>query len=442
MFIAVLPVLAQNSPARHFDAAPFGMPLSQGHGLEWTDPRDIREVIVDFAGPVPVGANVRVEYWGSAWPKQQLPDDPDLGSGFSGWMELGDLYNGGWRIADSRQTIAGNSIRFTFAPINAHEYPELTNYFSTGRFTLKIRIVGDELLPKILRIQALTDSTFADRAVRIAWAQLPSPDLQATAFNGQILETATDGRTTTLRIRTVVNSDPNTFDRTLVTLRNSGDKFTFMVDDLINGALYLPEYGTAILPGNDARDYAIVAADVHRAGQKTLYKRVAEMPEQTWPSAWNGMPPKKSPIEFVLGIDGGRQKFRLEANGDVSFRISDQFVAAIPGIDTPRLGLEKSPVTVQFHLPQQPLERHIQDESVPICITTWQRDAVRITQTAFTTTLHGAKPKGPPPAPTLALWPCFGLSLRILPPPRSRSACRSASSVTQTSSALRWMAKV
>jgi hypothetical protein len=348
---------------------------------------------VDFAVPIPANAKVHVEYWGSHWPLQYLPNDPYLGSGYSGWMELGDWYNGGWRIADTAQTISGNSIHSTFEPINTHEYPQLTNYFSTGRFTLKIRITGNQPLPEILRIQALTDSTLTDREVRVAWEKPPAANFRANAFNGQILSTTTHERTSVLRIQAAVNSDPNSFDRTLVTLKNGTNEFTFGVNDLTNGALYLPEYGAAILPNSDRRDYATVAADVRRVGQKTLYQRIAEMPEQTWPSAWCGMPPKKSRIEFVLGLDGARQKFRLEANGDITFRTYDQYLESVPGNDTPRFALEKSPVIVRFGLSQEPTERHIQDESIPTCVTTWNHNGVAITQTAFATTLNGIKPR-------------------------------------------------
>ena len=120
------------------------------------------------------------------------------------------------------------------------------------------------------------------------------------------------------------------------------------MDDLKDGALYLPEYGAAILPDNDHRDYTAVAQDVRRAGQKTLYDRIAEMPEQTWTSAWNGMPPKKSRIAFVLGNDGGRQKFRLDANGNISFRWDDQYMKGTPrqGYSPARFGkaTDSSPV--------------------------------------------------------------------------------------------------
>jgi hypothetical protein len=393
-------VHAQNSMPASFDAAPYAISLPEGNGLMWEDPREIHSVIVNFAAPIPVAANLRLEYWGSHWPKEHLPKDNELGGGFSGWMELGNWYNGGWRVADSAQSISNSSIQFTFRPVNSHEYPNLTNYDSMGRFTLKIRVVGDQVLPKILRIQALTDSTLADHSIRIVWEQPPAANFQAGAFNGQIIEAkTTSSRSTTLRIRTAVNSDPNTFDRTLVTITNGTNVFTFKVDDLKDGALYLPEYDAAILPDNDSRDFAAVASDVHRAGQKTLYDCIAEMPEQTWTSAWNGMPPKKTRISFILGMDGARQKFCVDRDGMISFRRNDQFMKVLPARDAPGLELEKAPVKVKFGLPDKPVERHIEDESIPTCITTWERDGLRITQTAFATTLDGINAAAPPPAP-------------------------------------------
>jgi len=397
VFVAVCPVLGQNSPTRFFDAAPYAIPLQGGQGLMWDDPREIHSVTVDFADTIPAGLKVRLEYWGSHWPQQHLPKDRELGNGYAGWMELGNWYNGGWRAADAEQSISSNSLHFTFRPINVHEYPELKDYTTTGRFTLKIRIVSDQPLPKILQIHALTDSTLADRSVRVVWEHPPASNLRAEAFNGQILSrTAADSHTTALRIQTTVNSDPNTFDRTLVTLRNGTNLFTFKVDDLQDGALFLPQYGAAILPDNDSRNYSAVAKAVRRAGQKTLYDRVAEMPEQTWPSAWNGTPPKKSRIAFVLGNDGSRQKFRLDGDGEVSFRWDDQYMKGLPAKDTPRLDSEKAPVQVRFGLPEKPVERHIEEESIPTCITTWEHDGVRIVQTAFATTLDGTRADAPP----------------------------------------------
>ncbi|HXS68498.1 MAG TPA: hypothetical protein VN761_06610, partial [Candidatus Polarisedimenticolia bacterium] len=189
----------------------------------------------------------------------------------------------------------------------------------------------------------------------------------------------------------------------LVTVRNRTNTFTFKMDDLSDGALYLPEFGAAVLPANDERDFSAVAADVRHAGQKTLYDRITDLPEQTWTSAWNGLPPKKSRISFIIGMDGSRQKFCVDRDGMLSFRRNDHFMEILPARDTPRLALEKGPVKFAFGLPDKPIERHIEDESVPTLITTWERNGMRITQTAFATTLQGANADAPPPPDATAV---------------------------------------
>src|SRR5579872_3949242 len=99
---------AQNLTPSAFDAAPYAISLPTENGLMWEDPREIHSVIVDFAAPIPADAKPRLEYWGSHWPKEHLPKNDELGGGWSGWMELGNWYNGGWRVADSIESISNN----------------------------------------------------------------------------------------------------------------------------------------------------------------------------------------------------------------------------------------------------------------------------------------------------------------------------------------------
>src|SRR4051794_27197748 len=73
-----------------FDAAPYGIRLPGGEGVMWEDPREIHWVRADFSESVPVNARVRLEYWGSHWPKEHLPKDREPGGGDTGWMELGN----------------------------------------------------------------------------------------------------------------------------------------------------------------------------------------------------------------------------------------------------------------------------------------------------------------------------------------------------------------
>ena len=331
-------LLSHAQETNRFDAAPFATRLPEGNGLIWDDPREIHEVVVRFAEPVPNSSHPRLEYWGSRWPGQHLPKDREPGGGDVGWMELGNWYVGGWRAADTTAITESNVTTFTFHPVNEKEFPKVKGYDAPFRYTLKIRAVSDQPLPKIENIQAFTDSTFTQRTLKLAWKIAPSKPPRVDAFNGAVtILIGASPQAETLVVSVAQNPDPNTFDRTLVTVKNGDATFTFKVDDLNKGPLYLPEFGVAALPDGDQRGYAAIEEETKRKGDKTLYERVGELPEQTWKGAWEGMPPKKSHICFPLGVDGGRQKFRLDANGEVFIRWNDQYMEARPGRDSERL---------------------------------------------------------------------------------------------------------
>jgi hypothetical protein len=393
---------AAPASAASFDAAPFAQPLSEGNGLIWDDPREIHQVTVTFAGASAATANVHLEYWGSRWPEQHLPKDRAPGGGDVGWMELGNWYRGGWRIADTENKNEGSSIIFTFHPVNAKEFPKLNGYPSEFRYTLKLRLVSDAPMPKIEKIEALTDSAVQTRNIRLAWKTKPTSDPVVSAFNGAAR--INNDLQTHIQADCSVNSDPNTFDRTLITVRNGKDEFTFAVDDLKDGPLFLPNFGVAVLPAEDKRDYAAIASNQESLHAKTLYDRVRELPEQSWRAALDGMPPKKSRIYFPLGLDGGRERFLLQADGTVRFRLNDNYLEARPGADTPRLKLEAAPVSVSFGSYPQPTTRNLQESTLPICETTWETNGLKTIQTSFVTGLHGTQTTGPvPPADTLVV---------------------------------------
>jgi hypothetical protein len=385
--------------AAPFDAAPFGVPLPESNGVMWEDPREIHRVVVRFTDAAPAPEGVRLEYWGSRWPEQHLPKDREPGGGSVGWMELGNWYTYKWRAADADAKADGNALMFTFRPVNAKEFPKLTDYPAAFRYTLKFRVMSEAPLPKIERIEAFTDSALESRVVNVVWKSGAVAKASFEVFNGTLekLEQTTS-RSFRVRLQAAANPDPNTFDRTLVTVRNGQDVFTFAVDDLKQGALFVPHAGAAVLPEGDARDYAAVAAAQKTAGGKTLYDRVAEMPEQTWHAAWEGMPPKKSHIYLPLGLDSGRQRFRLDADGTVSFRSNDHYLQGRPGKETPRLALEPGPAQFRFQTSLVPTFRTIEEACLPIGHTVWENKGVRILQTAFATQLNGAKADGAVPA--------------------------------------------
>jgi hypothetical protein len=283
--------------------------------------------------------------------------------------------------------------------VDAKEFPDLKDYTARFRYTLKLRVAGTGL-PGIESIEAYTDSELVPLGIaQLAWSKKPSADLRFSVFNGRITSTNRDGPLITrLEVAGAVNPDPNTFDRTLVTVRNGKSTFSFAMDELKAGPLFLPAFGVAVMTGNDQRDFAAVAAEQKSRGARTLYDRVAEMPEQTWPAAWAGIPRKKSDIYFPLGLDGGRQRFRLDPDGTIEFRSNDQYLRHRPGQDTPRLELEAQPVQIRFGPAMRPVFRTLQEESLPICETRWETNGLRISQTAFVTELGGTRASGPTPA--------------------------------------------
>ncbi|MBN2505155.1 MAG: hypothetical protein JXQ71_00530 [Verrucomicrobia bacterium] len=376
--------------AAPFDAAPFALPLPKGNGLLWEDPREIHRVVAHFADAAPAPETVRLEYWGSWWPDRHLPKDREPGGGNIGWMELGNWWKYDWRVADTEAVAHGKAIVFAFRPVNAKEFPKLREYPAAFRYTLKLRVASDRPLPVLERLEAFTDSGTEPRAVRLVWDAPLSEPPTLEAFNGRVLSTErrapSDYR---VYLNVVTNADPNTFDRTLLTVRQGSTAFTLKFDDLLRGPLFMPHVGVIAQLAGDDRSYAELGAEQQRRGTPTLHDRVAALPEQTWRAAWEGMPPKKSHIYFPLGLDGGRQRFRLNADGSLDWRSNDHYLRNRPGRDTPRLSLEKGGVQLRFGLPSKPSHRTLEEASLPICATTWHLDGVRVQQRAFVTELEG-----------------------------------------------------
>jgi len=265
--------------AEPVDVAPFGMALPEGNGVYWEDPREIHQVVVQFKGPAPAPERVKLEYWGSRWPEEHLPKDKDIGSGSSGWMELGNWYRYGWRTADVEAKAEGDQITFSFRPVDGREFPKVKNYPATFRYTLKIRVVAETngkagdtpaglALPPIRKLEVFTDSVWEERSVRLVW-QKPVPAKAAfEAFNGSVKQIEkTSAQARRLALQVAANPDPNTFDRTLITVRAGNQPFTFAVDDLAQGPLILPAFGVAVLNSDDERDYAAVVAEQKRGGE-------------------------------------------------------------------------------------------------------------------------------------------------------------------------------
>src|ERR1043165_7409920 len=114
LIFLVAGLFARSGFSAAMDVAPFGLPLPEGNGRMWEDPREIHQVIVHFSGHAPPTEKVRREYWG-----------------------------GGWRVADAEAKADRSAIVFAFRPVNAKEFPALKNYDARFRYTLKLRLTSE-----------------------------------------------------------------------------------------------------------------------------------------------------------------------------------------------------------------------------------------------------------------------------------------------------------
>ncbi|OGG55491.1 MAG: hypothetical protein A3F84_18770 [Candidatus Handelsmanbacteria bacterium RIFCSPLOWO2_12_FULL_64_10] len=438
-----------------FDAAPFGRPLDGEAGVVWEDPREIHRVVAHFKGALPKG--LRLQYWRSRWPQQRLPKDRTPGGGAVGWWELGSWYTGEWQTADAEVSLEGDAATFTFYPLHRREFPNLSDFPATFRTTLKVRLTLPAGSPDVGAIEAYTDSIWDRHTLTVLRASGFSSEPLFEAFNGYVEGVrAISADAFSVTVWRTKNPDPNSFDRTLLTVR-AGQPVTVLVDDLSEGPVYVPDAGICVVEGREDRDFAGVCSEVLSRSRKGVYDAVAGLPEQTWARAWREMPPKRAPFYLPLGTDGGRHRFGLRPDGSVFYRTNNRYLIRCPGRDTPRLSLrsrlfwrmesavagslpgtrralkggpakmgsavagfmsairralkdapakfprlrrllsaDRERMEVSFGLPG-PFERTIQEGCLPIGVAAWEVEGVRIEQVAFATLIGGTDPDGPPP---------------------------------------------
>ena len=420
--ILQLQVCLAARPGEVVNVVPFGE-LKQwdadgkDYGVIWEDARDIFRVEVGFAGsaPVPSPDTVRLEYWQSSWPVHRIPRGEPSGAGGSGWLNVGDWFQGKWLTADTNLKIDGTTYTFTFNPVNAKEFPKLTDFPAPYRSTLKLRVIAASPLPKINTFEAYTDSIWEKLEFEIEWGRTARKQRQVwdgrlEIFNGLIeqvrpisnasrvkINTKEYGWTSRVRKRAdgiharilyVKKKAYHSFDETVVTVRTACETFSFAASDLIEaGYMFLPDFGVIVRRAGDDTTYESAQRLWKNNADKNIYLRVSKVPEQTLPRAWQDIPAKE-PFYIPLGFDGGRQYFGVNPDGSVFCQ--SNWPSRIPGRDTKRCLYEGGSINYRFGLSDAALiDRHIIDGCLPMTVTHLERDGVHYRQTAFVVPFDG-----------------------------------------------------
>ncbi|MBT5533602.1 hypothetical protein HOK31_11115, partial [Candidatus Poribacteria bacterium] len=247
-------------------------------------------------------------------------------------------------------------------------------------------------------MEAHTDSVWTTTTATVLLETEPAAAPTLAAYNGSVASIhGRDPRAYVLDVAATTNPDPNSYDKTLLTVHADATA-TVLTQELADGPIYIPDRGMCIVAGRDDRDYAAVAAEALSRGRNRVRHAVEQLPEQTWSRAWSQMPPKQKGLYLPLAVDGGRHKFAWNPDGSFLYRADNARLIRCPGTDTPRLSGDAERLLMSFGLSDEPVERTIQDECVPIGVASWDMDGARVEQTAFVTTIGGTNPDADPPA--------------------------------------------
>jgi hypothetical protein len=407
------------------DVVPFaarqGWTTPRDYEIWWEDPRDIYQVVVQFApGTAPHPGAVSIEYWQHSWPKVRVAKGDLVGSGRSGWLAIDDWTNGRWQPADCEVEQKGDVWSWAFHPLNLREFTEEKEFPARFRHTIKLRLhiassggAAPGPAAHVAVVRAYTDSQWREAAIAVEWKSPTGErviwDGHLEVFNGEasgvrplsagsevldsgrwrsvVEKSATAGIQATVRY--AANEDTNSYDRTIITVRGDAHSFSFLVDDVLTGApLYVRDFGVLVSRADTGAELAAFETAWEQGHAKTLYQRVGDLPEQTWGQAWADMPAKKKRLYFVLGCEGSRQKFGVDPTGDIF--LGENFIRRVPGKDTPRLGWEGRELRYRFGFPAaEPGSRSILDGYLPVIRTTWVDGDLCYEQEAYATWLLG-----------------------------------------------------
>ena len=398
------------------DATPFGefrtWDKGKDFGVLWEEMRDIFKVVVEFDGLAPSPASVKLQYWQSNWPWRNIPRKEASGSGNSGWLSIGDWFKGVWLTADSNLKVDGNTWTYTFNDVRAKEALTFKDFEAKYRATYKVRMLFDGVSPKVKQFRAFTDSTWDKMDATVEWGgagTMPQDwSGKAEAFNGYVASvqpasenvkmagpaswtSGVDGKTDGVHVSFwyVKPESINSFDETIITLRCKQRSFSFAAKDLAqNKKVFIRDYGVLVKRAEDTTAYALMEEGYAKA-PKDIYRRVEEMPEQNLPRAWSSIP-QKVRIYMPVCVEGGRQYFRLHADGMIMH--DKAWLNRVKSTDTPKADWSKA-ITLRFGIPLgQRSGATIEDGYLPIPTTWWENNGLRVTQTIFATTMAGKLP--------------------------------------------------
>jgi len=395
-------------PGQLLDAAPFSMfsidENGKAHSLRWGEPRKIRRVVLKFPekSNQPGPDKIRLQYWHKSWNGLADPILAESGAGGEGWTEIDDWTHGQWKDADTIKQKDGNKLILTFNDSGAKEFVVPGQSGVGYRKTLKIRVVSDQPVSKPILFQTFTDAVCRPLTVRIMLGKPAEKSIKTDGddhgrleiFNGSLVAlrpmkgsgitinnnfnwTLPSGLEGGMEADIIIADDPvdQRYDRTIVTMRSKFRPVSFTTEEVARSErVLIDDLGILVVRGDDPTTLEGYRALRKEFPGRTIYSRVSEHEEQTFPQSWDDMP-IKHPIWFVHGLPGNRNAIKHNPDGSIEISNSKRwFNLNKSDKDSSRKGWKGDLPQFRFGFPggEIPGGRELLDGYLPQLRTWWQ----------------------------------------------------------------------
>ena len=329
-------------------------------GVGWDEPRRFERVVVGFADKVPSPKEVKLQYWHHTWPQAWA----------GGWTAVDDPFNGKWVAAHGDILREGDSLVFTFDPLDFTEIPQAEDFAVYYRQALKVRLLFKGINPGIKSIEVYSGEEWKEAEIKIEGAEIAKLEI----YDGKIL-----------------SSDPikvRYIDSTILTVH--GDKtFSFLITDALSG-MSSPDLGVTVRSTFDVQRSTFGVP---------IYDRISAEPEQTFERARREIPEliktRQGPWGRYcpIGCDANRQEFAVRYNADI---FADKESMKVVGRDTAKLLWPGAAIWFKFPTGDPPDFREREDGTkqsalsgyLPIYTSEWKDREFAYEMTSFAALLN------------------------------------------------------
>jgi hypothetical protein len=309
-------------------------------GISWKEERDINRIEITYVGEITESIlnKTQVQYWFQTWPGEAPI-----------WHTIEDLlddpWQGKWLTAETLPEKEGNTVVYRFKPLTNREnklagnLPGPVNY----RRTLKVRMLYDRKPASIRSLKVYSPADVKKVSLRIEFI-CDKPDGRIISskleiFNGWIdkikgwnwdsrdkmipenswkIVTGKKSKGIIADLRIAEPQLTGSNDLSIVTIRSDKETFSFLVNDLDHGPIYIPAYSAYI---SYASDTIVFANSGVKKGMKVREKLKSE-PEQTYDRACREIPELSimqreygGMLYLPIAADASWQKFGFEWSG-------------------------------------------------------------------------------------------------------------------------------